>query len=464
MTKSNGTPTAGLAGLLGGHVVLPGDAGYDEARQAFNLTIDQRPAAVVQPRSAADVAATVEFAAANGLRVAPQSTGHNAGPIASLAGTILLRTGGMRGVEIDFGAGTARVQAGTQWAEVADPASEAGLAPLAGSSPNVGVVGYTLGGGVGWLTRKHGLASNHVRSIDLVTADGSQLRVDAATDPDLFWALRGGGGSYGVVTAMEFDLVPVREIYAGALFFPFERAAEVLHAWREWAATVPDEITSVGRLMQFPPMEEIPDPMRGQSFAIVEAAALLDEAAGATALAPLRALGPAMDTFAMVPPAALGHLHMDPEHPVPAASGAYALLGEIPASTIDDVVRIAGPGTDSPLLSFEIRHLGGAAGRAKPGHGALAALPGEFATFAVGIPFDPAAAQAIEGRTAALDEALAPHVAGQYLNFVEEPVATATLFPGPVHDRLAAIRRRVDPDGLIVANHAIDTEPSTAGA
>lgn len=172
------------------------------------------------PADAADVAAVVEFAARNGLRVAAQGTGHNAGVLPSLDDTILLSTRRMRGVEIDARGRTARVQAGTLWGEVTAAATKVGLFPLAGSSPDVGVVGYTLGGGLSWLGRKHGLAANHVTAIDLVTPDGTFVRATRTSHTDLFWALRGGTGNVGVVTALEFDLLPYGSVYAGMFLWP----------------------------------------------------------------------------------------------------------------------------------------------------------------------------------------------------------------------------------------------------
>ena len=196
--------------VLIGDIVAPGQPDWDLARRAWNLTVDQRPALVALPANADDVRAVVEFAADAGLKVAPQGTGHNAAAIPSLEDTILISTQRMRGVEIDAAAQTARVQAGTLWLEVTEAATPHGLFPLSGSSPDVGVVGYTLGGGLSWLGRKHGLAANHVTAIDVVTPDGRLLRATADEHPDLFWALRGGGGNYGVVTAMEFRLFDVR--------------------------------------------------------------------------------------------------------------------------------------------------------------------------------------------------------------------------------------------------------------
>jgi FAD/FMN-containing dehydrogenase len=237
-------------------MVLPEDPGFDEARRAWNLTVDQRPAAVVFTESAAAVAAAVLFAKERGYRIAPQATGHNAAPLGSLDGTILLRTDRMRGVHIDPEARIARVQAGTLWLEVVEAAARHGLAALAGSSPDVSVVGYTLGGGVSFLGRKYGLCANSVRAVELVTAAGRLVRADRGSAPDLFWALRGGGGSFGVVTAIELDLLPVEHAYAGVLWYPIERGSEVLHAWRELtrSAQLPDELTTIGRFLRLPPL------------------------------------------------------------------------------------------------------------------------------------------------------------------------------------------------------------------
>jgi FAD/FMN-containing dehydrogenase len=271
-TAKETTGVGGLRELIDGHVVLPGEEGWDLARRAWNLAADQRPVAVAFAESAADVVAIVDFARVRGLRVATQATGHFAGSLDGLEDTILVKTSRMRGLEVDPETRTARAEAGVLWEEVTLAAAEHGLAGLAGSSPDVGVVGYTLGGGLGWLARRYGLAANSVLAVEVVTADGRLVRADRDTEPDLFWAVRGGGCSFGIVTAIEFALYPVAEVYAGILFFPAERAAEVLNAWSAWVEETPEEITSAGRLMQFPPIPDVPEPLRGRSFVMVEAA------------------------------------------------------------------------------------------------------------------------------------------------------------------------------------------------
>jgi FAD/FMN-containing dehydrogenase len=440
--------------LSGLRVLSPADEGWDAARQAFNLTVDQRPELIALARSEEDVASVVRFASREGLQVAPQATGHNAGPLGSLEGTVLLKTRAMRGVEIDAQARKARVKAGVKWEEVVPRASELGLAALHGSSPDVGVVGYSLGGGMGWYARKHGLQTNSVTAIDIVTADGELRRVDADHEAELFWALRGGGGNFGVVTAIEFDLYPVEELYAGTLFFPFEQGPELFHAWREWTKDTPDEITSTAKLLQFPPLEEVPEPMRGKAFAVVSAAFLGSEADGVDVMRGLRELGPVMDTFAMVPPAGIAELAMDPPDPVP-YTARNAALGDLDSQAIDELMAVAGPGSDSQLVMVEMRQTGGALARTAPHHGALASLRGSFVSEAIGLVMDEATAVAADVQTARVQSALAPHAVGHYLNFAEEEVDVRDAYSADAYTRLRALKGEYDPDGLFRANHRI---------
>jgi hypothetical protein len=447
---------ADLRSRIEGSVVKAGDTDWDVARRAFNLVIDQRPAAVAFPSSAADVAQVVRYARENGLRVAPQLTGHNAGPLGPLDDTILLKTTWMTGVEIDPAARRARVQAGEVWGNVVGPAAEHGLAALHGSSPTVGVVGYSLGGGLGWLGRKHGLNANSVTAVEIVTGDGTLVRADRDSEPELFWAVRGGGGNFGVVTAIEFDLFPVKELYAGVMFFPFERAGEVLHAWHEWAAEVPDEVTSIGRLLQFPPLPTIPEQLRGRSFSVVEAAYLGDGAGGAELMAPLRELGPETDTFATVPAPALSHMHMDPPEPVPSLTE-HHMVGKLPAEGIDALLEVAGPGSGSPLLSMELRHLGGALARSGPDHGALDTLRGDYMAFGVGVPITPELAAAARETFGRVGEALARYESGcVYPNFQERPADADRMFEHDASRRLSAVRAEHDPEGVLRANHVVE--------
>ena len=433
----------------------PGDADWDRSRQAWNLAVDQHPAAIAFPRDTAEVAAAVRYARERGLRVAPQRTGHNANPLGSLEDTLLLRTDALQGVEIDAANRRARVRAGAKWEDVVPQASDLGLAALHGSTGDVSVVGYSLGGGLGWYARKHGLAANSVTAIELVTADGEHVRADRDNEPELFWALRGGAGNFGVVTALEFDLIEQPLDYAGALFFPWERAGEVLQAWREWLPSTPDEVTSVGRILQFPPFDFVPEPLRGKSFALVEAVYLGSEDEGRELLEPLRALGPVMDTFAMVPPEGIAELHMDPKDPVPGVTD-HSLLGALSAEAIDDFVAVAGSGSGSTLLSVELRQLGGALAQSSPDHGAIDTLDAEYAYFGVGMAPAPHIAAATRADLERVGRMLAPHDAGRYANFTEERVSADRFFGTKTHARLRAVKAQYDPENVFRANYAID--------
>jgi len=436
-------------------IVLPHDPSWDDARLAWNLSADQQPAAVALPETAEDVQAVVRWSRKRGLRIAPQGTGHNALPLGSLAHTVLLKTERMRGVEIDPSARRARVEAGVLWGEVSDAAAEHGLAALAGSSADVGVVGYSLGGGVSWLGRRYGLAANSVTAIELVNAEGELVRADAEQSADLFWALRGGGGSFGVVTALEFTLYPIAEVYAGILFFPLERGAEVLRAWRRWVDTVPDEVTSVGRFLQFPPIPDIPEPVRGKSFVVVEATSLLGKDGTDELLRPLRALGPDMDTFATIPVQQLKHLHMDPEHPVP-GHGDGMVLSDFNDAAIDALVRIAGARSGSPLITVEVRHAGGALERKAPGAGALTSIDGQFLMFAAGMTPTPGHGAAVRAHVELVQNALAAWDSGRaYLNFAVKRERGERLFGDLTYRRLQTVKAAVDPDDVFRSNHPV---------
>jgi hypothetical protein len=442
--------------LNGAELVKRGEEQWDSARAAWNLAIDQHPALVARPGNAEEVVAVVNYARESGLRVTVQAEGHSAGPLAGVGDdTLLLKTGRMTGAEIDVDSRRARVGAAAKWQDVSALASPQGLAALSGSSAEVGVVGYTLGGGHGWLARQHGLACNSVIAAEVVTADGQLVRADLENEPDLFWALRGGGGSFGVVTALEFELYPVPELYAGMFAWPWELTTDVLHSWREWVSGLPSEMGTWARILQVPPLPDIPEPVRGRALVVVEAAYLGAEESGSELLRPLRDLAPELDTFAAVPPAALGHLHMDPEDPVPFAMSSQ-MLDELPAPAIDAILEAAGPDSGSPLLSLELRLLGGALTQAPPDAGALDSLDHAFLTLGVGMVMHPDMAPVINGQLDVVSNALEPWDSGvPYANFVDVPIDTRTCYPPETFDRLQEVKARYDRDDLFRANHSI---------
>jgi hypothetical protein len=444
-----------------GRVATPADADWDEVRHGWNLAADLNPSALALVESADDVAATVRFAAANDLKVAGQGTGHGAAPLAALDQTILIRTAGMRDVKVDPDAQSARVEAGVLSLEVGEAANAHGLCGMPGSSPDVGVVGFSLGGGLSWLGRRHGFACNRISAIELVTADGDARTVDADNDPDLYWALRGGGGGYAIVTALHVHLLPIAEIYAGALLFPAEVGAEGVRAYRDWAATVSDDVTSCVRFITPPPFPDVPEPLRGTPLLTIDGACIGTQAEGEEALAPLREIGkPIMDTFGWMPSAEMSHIHMDPENPVPGV-GDGGVLTELSDEAIDAWAGVAGPGSDSPLLMSEIRQMGGALARPADNGGALSKLDAPFAIYSVGIQISPEMGEACRAHLAKIDDAMRPWAGdGSYFNFQEAPCDVDMIHPPEICERLREVRRRWDPEDRIVANHMVSLDPA----
>jgi FAD/FMN-containing dehydrogenase len=450
---------SGLA--IAGRIATPNDADWDQARLAWNLVADQQPEAIAFVESAEDIAKAVRFAAENDLRVSGQGTGHGAVALGSLEGTIMIKTERMRGIEVDPDAQTARVEAGVLVLELSEAAGAHGLSSLPGSSPDVGVIGYSLGGGLSWLGRRYGFACNRVRAIELVSADGEPRTVDAENDPDLFWALRGGGGGYAIVTALQLDLVPIADIYAGALVFPAEVGAEAARTYRDWTEGVSEDVTSVVRFITPPPIPDVPEPIRGRPLLTIDGACIGDQAKGEATIAPLREIGETiMDTFGQIPAEGLCRIHMDPENPVP-GMGHHQILRELPDEAIEAFAGLAGPAAQSPLLLAELRHAGGALGREDPNGGALSHLDAAFVMFGIGMPMTAELGQAIEAHLDRFDEAMEPWAAeGGYFNFAERPCDADAILPPEVCERLGQVKRRYDPDNLIVSNHAVAIAPA----
>ncbi|SDD58254.1 FAD-binding protein [Nocardioides lianchengensis] len=452
------TPSSSAATLRGAcEVHLPGDPGYDVARQAWNLAADQRPAAVAIPTSVAEVASVVRAAAAAGLRVAPQSTGHGASALAEqdLSEVVVVRLSSLTGVSIDAAARTASVVGGTLWQDVVAAAAPYGLTALHGSAPDVAVAGYALSGGLSFYGRTHGVAANSVRAVDVVTADGALVHADATEHADLYWAVRGGGGNLGVVVGLELDLLPYADVYAGMLLWDRERAPEVVRAWAAWSREAPESATTSLRVMSFPPLPELPPFLSGRDLVIVDGAVLEDDDRAAEVLAPLRALAPEMDTFGRIPSSALLQVHLDPPAPTPAVSD-HRVLGELTDAAVDAFLGQVGPGTASGLMFAELRHLGGAFARPVAGGGAVSHVPGEYALFCVAVaPFPEAA---VAGRAAArgVVAAMAPwSTASLVPTFAESRVDTSAFYDGEDWVRLAQLREQLDPTGVMVANHPV---------
>ncbi|HEU5483336.1 MAG TPA: FAD-binding oxidoreductase [Microlunatus sp.] len=449
--------TSALRSLTSCPVHLPTDPGYDDARLAWNRAVDQRPAAVAEPRNAHDVSRLVRLAAEHGLRVAPQTTGHNAGPLAQrgLDDVLVLKTAALSSVTIDPVRRVARVGGGTIWDPAVNAAAEYGLAALHGSSPDVGIAGYSLGGGIGWYARSLGLAANHVTAAEVVIGDGTIVRTDAAHDPELFWALRGGGGNFGVVTALEFSLFDIASAYAGMMIFDISRAEEVLRRWSAWAVDAPEQVTTAFRVLHLPPLPELPPFLSGRSVVVIDGAVLASDDRADRILADLRALKPEVDTFLRMPAPALTRLHMDPEGSGSGMSGA-AMLRELPDAGIDAFLGAVADRSSTSVMMGELRQLGGALSRPRAGGGAVSHFDGQFLAFAGGMVLSADTALRVGADCAAFTGALAPWTGGRpYLNFVEDAVDTRAGFDRASWRQLVGIRSVVDPNGTFAANHQV---------
>jgi hypothetical protein len=437
-------------------LVRPGDPGWDVARRSWNTAVDQHPAAVAQAASVADVQAAVAYARAEGLRVAPQTTGHGSEALGldALRGALLLRTTGLDAISIDVAGRRAHVGAGVSAGALADAAGAHGLAPVLGLAASVGVAGLSLGGGLGWLSRTHGLAADNVPAIDVVTAAGEALRVDADHEPDLFWALRGGGGRAAIVTGLEVALHPVDEATGGMIAWPVERTAEVLEQARRLAADAPECLSVVARVLALPPLDAIPEPIRGRRIVAVLAAHFGPAADAERLLAPLRGTGAALlDSFGPVSAADLPRLAGDPEDPGPARGAGFLLQALTPelVAAVADVVADEALGA---LGVLELRQLGGALGRPAAGGGALSSIDAGWAFFAGGFAGDAAAGAAVGAALEEVAARLAPWTAPRaLLSLAALGTDPASGFAPETWGKLVSVRDAYDPDRLILANH-----------
>jgi FAD/FMN-containing dehydrogenase len=440
-------------------VLRPGDAGYDDERVGFQAAVEHRPEVIFAVDGTEDVRAAVEFAAGHGLPVAVKATGHGLAVPAS--GGVLISTRRMTGVQVDKDARSASLEAGARWDQVIGECVPHGLAPLSGSAPHVGAVGYTLGGGLGLLSRRYGYAADSVRSMDVVTPDGRLRHVTADSEPDLFWALRGGRDNFGVVTKLEVDLVPVARLYGGGLYFAGDRAASILDTYLTWTGAAPEEMTSSLALMRFPDLPAIPEPIRGRYVAHIRIAYAGDHAEGEQPLAPLRAAGPRLlETIRDMPYAESGSIHNDPVNPV-ATYSTNVLLSTVDSS----VLQHTGPDAPVPFI-VEIRHLGGALARPPAVPNAVGHRDASYLLSLV-TPLD--------GQTD-IDTVQAAHqrvhdgqrrwAIGRSLNFFSGQAVTVDrvreAYNPDDYRRLQRLKARYDPDNMFRFNHNIPPANSSA--
>lgn len=446
--------TTPLVGRVDGSVRTPESDEYDQDRTGFQLLEPHQPTVVIEATSKQDVLTAVQFAANRGTQVAVQATGH--GRSSAMHGGVLLNTRRMCTVDVDPQAKTAWVEAGASWQHVIDAATPHGLAPLSGSLPTVGAVSYTLGGGIGLLARLYGFAADHVHALEVVTLDGRSHLVTATEEPDLFWALRGGGGNFGVVTGMEIALMPVTRLYGGCLFFDLAQVPNVLNSWREWTATVPDEMTSAVSLVPFPDLPMIPEPLRGRQVAQLQMGYAGPAERGRKLVEPLRTIGPPLqDTLRELPYSESGAVFDEPNQPS-GYRGSSLLLDKLDPQALTTLV---GPSTPTSCV-VGLRHLGGALGRAPQTPNAVGH---RGASYSLGVLYltetsEPNTGAAMHDDTLA---AFAPHVLGRSLNFTFGPLGREQVraaFEPADYQRLTQIKAKHDPQGLLHANHPIPPE------
>ncbi|MFN2594218.1 MAG: FAD-binding oxidoreductase [Actinomycetota bacterium] len=447
-----------LRALIDGPVLTHDDSGYDDEVAAFNTTAQHRPEVVVGATSAQDVQHAVTWAAARDLPVAVQATGH--GAVVSYAGGVLVSTKRMQDLRVDPNSRTVTVGAGVKWRAVVDAAAPFELAPLSGSSSDAGAVGYTLGGGLPLLGRTFGFASDHVRSFDLVTADGSLKRVSLDENADLFWALRGGKANVGIVTSMTIGLVPAATIYGGAVYFDGTYAEALLRAYAQWAPSLPDSITTSFKFLRLPPMPEVPEILREKLSVQICVAHVGDPEEGSRLLEPILQAAPILlDDIREMPYTDADLIHRDPDHPLPVHE-CSALMNDLTEEAIDALLSATGPSSECPLVMVELRHLGGALSLSEPVSDAVGARDAAYCLFLLGILLGPAA-DAVPGALVSVMGEMAPYTNGRtFVNLHGAPTTDtdrARPWSPDIYDRLRHIKATSDPGDLFRFGHALTT-------
>ncbi|WP_218026739.1 FAD-binding oxidoreductase [Nocardia inohanensis] len=455
-----------LRNAVRGRVVAMGEDGYEQARMAWNVAVRQQPVAVVEVADADDAAAVVRYAGRTGLAVSTQTTGHGASTAAD--GTILVKTRALRGVRVDAGERVARIGAGMPWLDVLGATAEHGLTGAVGSSDVVGVAGYTLGGGVGWFARSHGFAANMVRSFEVITADGARTRVSADADPDLFWALRGGGGDFALVTELELELFEANSLSGGRMLWPSEQASAVLAAFRRATVEAPEGLSIWCTLIQFPPFPQLPELLRGRAMIAVD---LLAQGA---VTSPLRWFdevpGLVLDTRRPLLPTEIGSICMEPTAPSPARIRGELLTDLCPETSATLLDAVVPGGTPAPLALAQIRHLGGAIARPVADAGCAGQLPEPYLLSLLGPIPTPELAAVVTARQDAVTTALRSQLSGRKpLTYLDSGDSAAAAFAPETLARLQQIKDKYDPRStfragfpVLAADPAVTTIEHTA--
>lgn len=442
-------PLDALAARLHGPLYRPGSSGYDRATSPRNATARQEPAAAAAVADADDVAQCVRFAAESGTTLAVQATGHGAAGVVGPE-TLLVDTSGLSSIAVDPAARVARLGAGTVWSDLNAATEAHGLVGLAGTAPDVGVAGYTFHGGVGWLTRPHGLATRLLKAVEYVDGHGAARRADQEHDTEALWAFRGGGG-VGIATTLEIELVSSVDLWAGYLLWPVEDADRVIAAWAEAIPRLDPALSTALGLLHLPDSPAVPEHLRGRPGVHLSAASVAGKPAITTLFAALDTVPrPAIDTLGPCNTARLAGIHLDPPARIPARGEGRWLTADTPAHALD-ILTACGTGPDSPLAEIELRHVGNPVDTATGISGALTTCPGEFLLHAVGAAPDPDATGPVDDAIATLLAATAPVDTGRSAaSFRDGRTAAPDALDDSTRARLAAAITGHDPHGRIL--------------
>jgi len=429
---------------VSGSVLTPADPGFAEELAGFNLAAVHAPEAVIGAVDAADVASAVIFARDNGLTIVPLATGH--GSYAPITSGIVVTTRRLDTVTIDTESRIATVGAGVRWGTLIAAATDAGLMAIPGSSANVGVVGYLAGGGLGPLARSHGFSSDYVRGFTVVTGNGEIVDATETNNPDLFWALRGGKHGLGIVTELRLALVELPEIFGGNLLFDADDIEPVLRAWVDYTATAPADVTTSLAIMRFPPLEQVPEIMRGKTMLSLRYATPgVDGAALPETLA--SAAQPIIGTIGALPSAQIAVIHNDPTDPAPSWTTG-GMLSSVDQDFATALLGLAGAAAQYPFVAVELRHVGAATRTDVAEGSAVGGRDADYTYGLIGILAFPGALEAVTGAAAGFRAVLAPWIAPTTtINFAGKPTpeTVAAAWPAETVARLAKVREQYDP-------------------
>ena len=453
-----------LEGTLRGQLVRPSDPDYDQARAVWNAAHDRRPALVIRCAGTADVVRAVEFARSEGLQMAVRGGAHSIAGFSTSDGGVVIDTSPMKGIRVDPISRRVVAQPGLTWSEFDHETQAFGLAVTGGLVSSTGIAGFTLGGGIGWLLREYGLTCDNLLSADVVTADGQLVTASEHEQPDLFWALRGGGGNFGVVTSMEFRLHPVGPVvFAGPVFYPGAAAVEVLRGWRDLTATMPDEFTTLANILVAPPVPFLPEAVHGQPVVGIIGVYSGSVEDGTKAAQPLRTLAePLADLMGPMPYTDM-QSRLDPLWTAGAQNYfTGALLDRLTDETLDTLLAHHAAG-HAPVRELHLHHCGGAMARVPTGATAFAHRDTAFVLNIIARSPDPAGFDAHADWARATHRAMDPWSTGGYVNFTSEPGAdkVQASYPPDTYARLVAVKDRYDPTNQFHLNQNI--RPSDGG-